>query len=67
MSTSFGLGGSHNRTLLLSMFQGCIKRSDRSLHYPQFFNPDSGQAFPLLPFYKSRTEFFILFGVASEV
>lgn len=46
MSTSFGLGSSHNRTLIEDYIKSCIARSDRSLHYPQYFNPDTGQSFP---------------------
>lgn len=65
MSTSFGLGGLHNRNLIEDYIKKCIKRSDRSLHYPQFFNPDTGQSFPLAPFYKSRESLFP-FWVASE-
>lgn len=58
MSTSFGLGGSHNRSLIVDYIKGCIAKSDRRLHYPQFFNPDTGQSFPLAPFYKSRESLY---------
>lgn len=53
-SPSFGLGGSWNNLSIVNYIRDCVKRSDRSLGYPQFFNPDTAQAFPLAPFYKSR-------------
>lgn len=65
MSRSFGFGSSHNRTAIVDYIKNCVSRSDRSLHYPQFFNPDTGQAFPLAPFYKNNSDLFP-FWVASE-
>lgn len=65
MSTSFGLGGSHNRELIKSYIKRCVSFSDRSLHYPQFFNPDTNQVFPLARFYKSNAELFPV-SVANE-
>lgn len=57
-SCSFGLGGSHNRDTIKAYIKNCISLSDRSLHYPQFFNPDTNQVFPLSPFYRSRGDLF---------
>lgn len=32
----------------------CIQRSDVSLGYPQFFNPNTGQRFPLCQYYRTK-------------
>lgn len=54
-SKSFGLGSEYSNNLsIVQYLRSCIARSDRSLGYPQFFNPDSSQVFPLAPFYRSK-------------
>lgn len=49
-SKSFGLP--HNPKVI-SYLRSCIERSDVTKGYPQYFNPDTGQSFPLCKYYRS--------------
>lgn len=38
---------------VVNYLRDCVRKSDRSLGYPQFFLPDKAQSFPLAHYYKS--------------
>lgn len=52
-SSQFGLGfDGRNFYDIVDYLHSCVMRSDRKLGYPCYFNPDSGDSFPLAPYYK---------------
>lgn len=51
--------GCPSSPVVRSYIESCIKRSDKSLGYPQYFSPDTGKSFPMCKYY--RTKFLDLY------
>lgn len=61
-SKSFGLGFKEfNRSHIINYLKECVSRSDTSLGYPQFFNPDNFNRYPLCKFYRSNEAIYSYF------
>lgn len=52
-TTSKGVG-SPDSPVVVNYILSCIERSDVTLGYPQYFNPDTGQSFPLCKYYRRK-------------
>lgn len=46
--------GNADSPAVVNYIRSCIERSDKSLGYPQYFSPDSGQRFPLCRYYRNK-------------